>query len=131
MSKKSGLTLTMLIIYVMIISVIMGAVIWNLGSNDQIEELDKSTFQARIIDYISQFTTMKNYYTLKDEFNDEIIIKQDEKDIYGRDISDYISSITIEDKDFMCIYNGVLHFYNIDEDDPRYQYLTELGLTSI
>ncbi len=131
MSKKSGLTLTMLVIYMIILSIIMGAVILNLGYNNQIEELDKSTYQAKVTDYMEQFASMKNYYLLRGEFNDEIIIQQDEKDIYGRTIADYIGSITMEDKEYFCIYNGELHFYNIGIDDPRYNYLIELGLTPI
>ena len=131
MSKKSGVTLPMLIIYIIVLSVIAGAVVLNLGNNNQIEELDKATFQAKIIDYMEQFATMKSYYTLKEEFNDEISIIGDGKDIYGRTISDYISSITVEDKGFICIRDGVLHFYNISTDDPRYNYMTELGLTIV
>ena len=131
MSKKSGVTLPMLIIYIIVLSVIAGAVVLNLGNNNQIEELDKATFQAKIIDYMEQFATMKSYYILKEEFNDEISIIGNGTDIYGRTISDYISSISVEDKDFICIRDGELHFYNIATDDPRYNYMTELGLTII
>lgn len=131
MKKKSGITLTMLVIYMILITVIMGAVVLNLGNNNQIEELDKATYQAKILDYMEQFTTMKNYYLQKGEFNDEVIIYGSEKDIYGRTISDYIGSITLDDLKYLCIYNGVLHFYGIPENDQRYEYLTELGLLKI
>lgn len=129
MSKKSGLTLTMLIIYIVVLSVIMGAVIANLGANDKIDELDQVTYQARVQDYIEQFTSMKNYYKLKGEFDSNTTIKGNQTDAYGRSITDYISSISIEDKDYFCIKNGELHFYNLDTFDQRYGYLTELGLT--
>lgn len=131
MSRKSGITLPMLIIYLIVLTVISGAVIINLGNNNQIEELDKSTFQAKIVDYMEQFATMRSYYILKEEFNDEISIIGNGTDIYGRAISDYISSISVEDKEFICIRDGELHFYNIATDDPRYEYMTELGLTII
>ena len=131
MSRKSGVTLPMLMIYLIVLTVIAGAVVINLGNNSQIEELDKSTFQAKIVDYMEQFATMKSYYVLKEEFNDEISIIGNGTDIYGRTISDYISSISVEDKDFICIRDGELHFYNISTDDPRYNYMTELGLTIV
>ena len=101
MSRKNGVTLPMLIIYIIVLSVIMGAVVLNLGNNNQIEELDKATFQAKIIDYMEQFATMKSYYILKEEFNDEISIIGNDVDIYGRTITDYISSISVEDKEFI------------------------------
>ena len=126
--KKSGITMTMLIIYIMVLVVIMGAVILNIGNNGQVDELEKATYQARIIDYMEQFTSMKEFYDIRGEYNYEILIKDDEKDIYGRTISDYIPSITSDDKEYLCIYEGVLSFYGIDQDNPRYNYLTELGL---
>ena len=131
MSRKSGVTLPMLMIYLIVLTVIAGAVVINLGNNSQIEELDKSTFQAKIVDYMEQFATMKSYYVLKEEFNDEISIIGNGTDIYGRTISDYIGSISVEDKEFICIRDGELHFYNIDNSDPRYGYMTELGLTIV
>ena len=131
MKKRSGITLTMLVIYMVILSIIMGAVVLNLGYNNQIEELDKSTYQAKILDYIEQFTTMKNYYTIKGEYNDEIMTRQNEQDIYGRTIADYIGSITMEDKEYLCIYNGELHTFGMDTEDTRYGYIQELGITQI
>ena len=131
MKKRSGITLTMLVIYMVILSIIMGAVVLNLGYNNQIEELDKSTYQAKILDYIEQFTTMKNYYTIKGEYNDEIMTRQNEQDIYGRTIADYIGSITMEDKEYLCIYNGELHTFGMDTEDTRYGYIQELGITQV
>ncbi len=129
MAKKKGMTLLMIVIYVVVATIIVSAIIFNISNSNNIIDINKYTFQATMQEYINQYDTMKSYYVLKGEFVSNVSIRNAEEDIYHRTISDYITTMTNEHKGFLCIYNGVLCYYGLDENDIRVAYLIEIGIS--
>lgn len=128
MSRKKGMTLLMLIIYIVVAMIIVSAIIFNISNSNDIININKYTFQATMQEYINQYDSMKSYYELKGEFVSNLSIRNSEEDIYYRTISDYITTMTNEHKSFLCIYNGELCYYGLDENDIREAYLIEIGI---
>ena len=117
--NRKGITLIMLIIYIAVVITLSSLIIINFFDVNQITDTEEKTFKSRINDYIKEYESNANYNKINGV------------DISTLTIDELIPTITISDKQILKLsLDGDLIFYNLTEDDARYQYLRDLGLTN-
>lgn len=117
MNNKKGITMIMLVIYIIIVIILTGTIISNFLGNQSIKDTTEAVFISRISDCIDEFNTNKNYYIINNT------------DTSTFTIDNYIPSISISDKIFLVLDQGELKFRNIEPTNRRYNMLINLGLS--
>lgn len=122
MQRKSGISITILVITIIVMIIISGAAIANLKKDNSIAQADKVAFKQDIKEFSKTLDLEMNARMMEDDYFDPYLINETTYD----KIKSYIPKFSKKYEGLIIIKNGELVY--IGSDSNEVEWMNDIGI---